>query len=157
MIKRFSNISLPFLVYSIAGLFIFGMLFFWIHSEKVFLDNMYTSLESPANRSFAVLQEFHPKGRKFTYQVSDERGRIHEITEVVDESTARKLRVGDTISIYRKTIILFSKRTVISKILTSERTHSELSGLYSFTRNGAFFFGGLCLVSFCFFAFSKKE
>ncbi|MCC5816067.1 MAG: hypothetical protein JJT78_15055 [Leptospira sp.] len=119
-------------------------------------NSEFKELEIPANRGFAVLLEFHSKGRKFTYQVSDERGRIHEITEVVDEETSRKLRVGDTISIYRKTITIFGRRTVISKIMSSAKIYSPLQSLYNYIFNGSVFFSILSFGSVILFIFNRR-
>jgi hypothetical protein len=157
LIKKISNIYLPLLVYSSIGLIIFASFGFWINVEMKNIDSEFEKLEIPANRGFAVLLEFHSKGRKFTYQVSDERGRIHEITEIVDEETSRKLRVGDTISIYRKTITIFGKRTVISKIMSSAKNYSPLQNLYNYTFNGSLFFGILSLGSAFLVVFNKRS
>jgi hypothetical protein len=157
LIKKISNIYLPLFIYSLFGLVIFASFGFWIAKEMDNINSELEELEIPANRGFAVLLEFHSKGRKFTYQVSDERGRIHEITEVVDEATSRKLRVGDTISIYRKTITIFGKRTVISKIMSSVKTYSPLRNLYNYTFNGSIFFSILSFGSVILLIVNKQN
>lgn len=121
------------------------------------LQNYYEDLESPQNFNFAVLQEFLPKSRKFSYTVIDEKGKIHEFTETVDTALSRRLRVGDTVPVYRKTFVSFGRKEIMSKLKNNQRTYSPLSALSNLIIAGILFFTGTSLISVVSFFFIKSK
>lgn len=136
---------------------IFAIFFLWIHIERKQLVIDYNSLRSPDNQSFAVLLEYLQKHRKFTYQVPDERGRIHEITEYVDSISSRRLRVGDTVRVHRKSIYSFGKSEIISSIDSNTRESIPHQSLYYILGIGIIFFFSSFAIGSIALWFSKKE
>ncbi len=123
-----------------------------LKKEEKFLSELYI----PKNKTFAVITEFHPSRKKFTYQVPDEWGRIHEITESVDENSARRMRVGDTVMVYRKTGTLFSRSHLVSRIESNRMYPGMLISLKKFFLYGCIFFA-IQIPFFGILFFSKGE
>lgn len=129
----------------------------WVGYEKKYLESVEKDLDSPSNRSFAVLQEFQTGGKKFTYEVSDEWGKVHEVTEVVDEASARKLRVGDTIPVLRKSVHIFGKQTMLSRIISNSNKPQSFEILQNITFYSIFFFGLVSFATSILFFVNKPE
>ncbi|WCL47715.1 hypothetical protein [Leptospira sp. GIMC2001] len=117
----------------------------------------YESLESPQNFNFAVLQEFLPKSRKFSYTVIDEKGKIHEFTESVDAALSRRMRVGDTVPVYRKTFVSFGRKEIMSKLKNNSRPFNPLNALSNLVMSGILFSTFACFVSLCGMLFIKSK
>ena len=111
-------------------------------------------LENSSPAIFAQLTEYHTI-RKFsgtyhsyTYKVPDFDGELHEVTEVVDNELNRKLRVGDTVPVKRKTVELFGKTTIISMINGNKLSYKPLGLLIQIGETGTVFFIVIVLIGF---------
>lgn len=94
-----------------------------------------------------MLQDYISHSRKFTYAVTDEYGKIHEVTESIDRDLNKKLRVGDTVPVRRRTVEILGKRELIATIQSKENLHHSLSILEKFLFLGMIVFGVLVLFS----------
>ncbi len=111
-----------FFVLSGISLFIFIFLYLLVSRRNLELIEAYSELEISGSKSFGTIKEFNStekeglKNHIYTYSVPDETGRLTEIVEYVDPITNKKLRIGDTVVVTRKTIQLLGKSTLISRI-----------------------------------------
>ncbi|MCB1178286.1 MAG: hypothetical protein KDK36_11945 [Leptospiraceae bacterium] len=111
-----------------------------IHRDSV-LKFEYSQIEKEGQTTFSVLKEHHIKyknGKRqdiYTYEIPDEVGEMHEVSESVDANTHNRLRVGDTVVCLRKIITLSRKKLVISRI----KGNTEPPMDYTFLKNYAFF------------------
>lgn len=103
--------------------FIFTILFLLSYYRNQQLENSYSELETIGSKTFGTIREFHllekvgNKNYIYTYTVPDENGRLTEMIEYVDYNTHKKLRIGDTVVVVRKSISLLGNKTFISKII----------------------------------------
>lgn len=147
----------PIAILGIFGLLTMSMGLIMIQLEKNFLKSQLNQLVKPPNQSFGVILETHPSKKKISYQVPDEFGKIHEVTEYMDESTFRKIRVGDSITVYRLTGLVLGKRTILSIIEKNNEKHyylQSIENLFNFFFFGFIYFIILIVSSFL---FSRKE
>jgi len=111
-----------FLVLSVISFCIFISLYLLASKRNLELIEAYSQLEISGSKSFGTIKEFNLiekqslKNHIYTYSVPDEAGRLTEIVEYVDPITNKKLRIGDTVVVTRKTIKLLGKSTLISRI-----------------------------------------
>jgi len=111
-----------FLVLSGISFLIFIFLYLLVSKRNLELIQAYSQLEISGSKSFGTIKEFNStekqslKNHIYTYSVPDETGRLTEIVEYVDPITNKKLRIGDTVVVVRKTIQLLGKSTLISRI-----------------------------------------
>ena len=111
-----------FLVLSGISFLIFIFLYLLVSKRNLELIEAYNQLEISGSKSFGTIREFNLtekqnlKNHIYTYSVPDETGRLTEIVEYVDPITHKKLRIGDTVVVTRKTIQLLGKSTLISRI-----------------------------------------
>ncbi len=142
-----------FLVLSVLSSLIFISLFLLVSKRNSELIEAYNRLESSGSKSFGTVKEFNLtekqniKNHIYTYTVPDEAGRLTEIVEYVDPLTHKKLRIGDTVVVVRKTILLLGKSTLISRITgnTNSIPHNIL--IEQFSLYGVMFSFFLGLVS----------
>ncbi|MCZ8237480.1 MAG: hypothetical protein O9346_07765 [Leptospiraceae bacterium] len=133
---------------NLLGLSLTAALFFWVHKERIHINKLYQSLYQRSQYTdFAVLQDYISHSRKFTYAVTDEYGKIHEVTESIDKDLNKKLRVGDTVPVYRRTVEILGKRELIASIQTKENLQHGLSILERFLFLGMLIFGTLVFLS----------
>jgi len=110
------------LTLSVCFFLLFGSFYLLVIDRNRILKKNYSSLLESGNTTFATLTEYHPvfrNGKKehaYTYLVPDEIGKLHEITETVDPSTNIRLRIGDTVVTKQKTIEIYGKEYIISRI-----------------------------------------
>ncbi|PJZ70723.1 hypothetical protein CH373_07290 [Leptospira perolatii] len=110
-------------VMGFLSLVFFVPLYLVVRGENVHQAELYKSLTGPGKKEFGVLTEktnLEKLGRTvhlYTYLVSDEFGKKHEVTEEVDEQTHLRLRVGDTVNVRCKTWTSLGKRRLIARIL----------------------------------------
>lgn len=111
-----------FLLISILTFFVFGCFLFLVKQRNLELLNAYKLLESQGQRSFSTITGYHlvtsgnEKRHIYTYLVTDEIGKLHEITEFVDDKSHLKLRVGNTVVTRQKKFILTGKERILSRI-----------------------------------------
>jgi len=121
-------------------------------SEKMTAARL--DLENSRLTVFARLTEYHTIKKfsgtyhSYTYKVPDFDGELHEVTEIVDNELNRKLRVGDTVQVKRKTVKLFGKTTVISMINGNKLSFKPLDLLIQIGKTGTVFFIALLLTGF---------
>lgn len=109
-----------------------------IENQKI--KNEHISLISPQNQSFGSIQELSRIKNQFpiAYQcnyifgLSD--GNLFEATERIPYSIYKKLKLGDSIEIYRKEIRVFGRMTAISKAKGSLEIPPYLDNLERFFR-----------------------
>jgi hypothetical protein len=132
--------------YSFLAGILFTYLYFWVTAEFQFVSNEWATLsENSDNLEFGIIQESRPKHNKISYLVTDESGRVHEVSEVVDSDLKRKLRVGDTVPVYRKSFSIFGKEEIISKLKWNRLEKIPLQGLSELLFYSSIFFW----VAFC--------
>ena len=111
-------------------------------------------LSSSTETVFGQLTEYHAIKKyrgiihSYTYKVPGEYGNLHEVTKIVDSELNRKLRVGDTVAVKRKTVESFGKKTVISKIAGNKMSYQSFDLMIKITMAGTLFFTFILLLSF---------
>lgn len=73
--------------------------------------------------------------------MTDEYGKVHEITELVQRNLNRKLRVGDTVIVHRKTVVILGKKELIASIKGNTIEFPLLNVLEDFLKYGSILFG----------------
>ncbi|MBK8394787.1 MAG: hypothetical protein IPL26_06010 [Leptospiraceae bacterium] len=111
-----------FFFISLLTFSVFGFSFTLIQSRNTELKTAYEKLELEGKKSFSTLTAYHHvisgngKRHIYTYLVTDEYGKIHEINEYVDNKSHLRLRVGNTVVTLQKKITLSGKEKIISRI-----------------------------------------
>lgn len=111
-----------FFVMSLVFLLFFGLLTILSIHRNSFLKENYSALLSDGTFGFATLSEYHPvidaNGKKhvYTYLVPDDSGKLNEVVEMVDPVIQRRLRVGDSVQIRRRTVRYLTKEMVLARI-----------------------------------------
>lgn len=128
------------------SLFLFFVpLFSIVQKEHAKLQSEYSDLRNTSEPIFAQLVEHTTvaKGQRsidlYTYLVPDEMGKMHEVTEKVDPELDRKLRVGDTVAVRRRTIEIFGKTKMISYIEENKIGPKTFDFLVLFSKMGVLF------------------
>ena len=115
-------LSRPLLVLGIFSLLTFSLLYWQASIRSNQLVEGYKLLESRGVRSFGTIKEYHTSERRgikvhiYTYTTSDENGRLTDIVEYVDVQTHKKLRIGDTVLVTKKSINLLGNYNLIARI-----------------------------------------
>ncbi len=148
-----------FFLVSLFTLLVFGCFLSLIQQRDQELLNAYRVLESEGEKSFSTLTGYHlvvSENRKrhiYTYLVTDEFGKLHEITEFVDDKSHLRLRVGNTVITRQKKFYLAGKERILSRI----DGNKQILPNYNYLEKIAFFgigfsiligFGGVVLVVF---------
>ncbi|MCG6169812.1 hypothetical protein LFX25_18055 [Leptospira sp. FAT2] len=127
---------------------LFFLPFYWIVSgENKHLDQVYESLREPGPTVFGTLTEsvrVEKSGKRaylVSYRVPDESGKLHEITEQVDENLSQRLRVGDSIEVRRQTFETFGKVRVLARIKKNSLFINDFDFLEMFALIGLCFSG----------------
>ncbi|MCB1159813.1 MAG: hypothetical protein H7A25_20975 [Leptospiraceae bacterium] len=148
--------------YSFSAGFIFVFLFTLVFLKNRALKEEYTDLETKGKKTFSTLTSYHNVNKSqqtvhiYTYLTPDSKGRMHEITEAVDEKTSRRLRVGDTIITYKKEVFLYFESKIISRIAGNQARVSDYNFLQFFLLSGILFSIFLFFVSIFYF-FSRRD
>ncbi|GBF51899.1 hypothetical protein LPTSP4_34370 [Leptospira ryugenii] len=106
-------------------------------------------LENLGNLSFAVVQEIGRVKNKFPiqyechYSFSLKNGQLAESSEVIPYSIYRKLKLGDSIQIYRKEMTVFGRKIAVSKIKENDEVSTPLIHLERFFRGAVAYFAVL--------------
>ena len=74
-------------------------------------------------------------------------GKIHEITESIEHDLNKKLRVGDTVPVRRRTVEILGKKELIASIQKSDSPHHSFYILERFLFLGMVTFAVLVLIS----------
>ncbi|TGK86382.1 hypothetical protein EHQ31_08065 [Leptospira montravelensis] len=125
-----------------------------VHFENQNLKTETANLNEEKNRSFAIVQELSRVKNQFPiayqchYSFGLSNGSLHEITERIPYSIYKKLRLGDTIQVYKKEIRIFGKQTAISRIKGNEEPLPLLENLERYFQYGFIYL--LVLVGFTF-------
>ncbi|MCE9499045.1 MAG: hypothetical protein K8R21_00770 [Leptospira sp.] len=140
------------LALSFCFFLLFGSFYLLVKDRNNILEKNYQLLIGSGSPVFATLTEYHPvlrdgkKDHVYTYLVPDEMGKLHEITESVDNVTNRKLRIGDTVITKRKTIQIYGKEYVISRIEGNQENFPNFKLLENLAISG-FCLGGMFFLS----------
>lgn len=111
-----------FFLISSLTLIVFTVFFVLIQNRNQELKLAYTSLEKDGQKSFSTLTGYHEilkKNQKkhiYTYLLTDEFGKVHEMTEFVDDKSYLKLRVGNTVITRHKKFILAGQERILARI-----------------------------------------
>ncbi|MDV6236413.1 hypothetical protein CH379_012325 [Leptospira ellisii] len=151
-----SEYSTPFykilLILGCGALLFFFPFYLRISSENRHLDEVYHRLREPGETVFGTLTEsvrVEKSGRRayvVSYRVPDETGKLHEITEQVDENLYRRLRVGDSIEVRRRTFETFGKIRVLARIKKNSLFVNDFDFMETFSLTGLCFSGILILI-----------
>lgn len=148
------------IVYSFFMGISFGFLLSIVKHKDDLLKTEYDSLEETGFKVFSTLTNYHKLNKNgkaihsYTYLAPDKHGNMHEITEEVDEARNLSLRIGDTLETKTKTIEIFGKMIVISKIKGNKAPYQSFSFLRALFQVGILFASGLFILSF-FYLFAK--
>jgi hypothetical protein len=130
-----------FLLIGILTFFVFGCFLYLVRQRNADLVNAYKILESQGQKSFSTITGYHvvtsgsEKRHIYTYLVTDEIGKLHEITEFVDDKSHLKLRVGNTVVTRQKKFLLTGKERILSRI----EGNNQILPNYNFLERIAFF------------------
>lgn len=119
-------LSRVYLVLSGLTLILFGSLYLLSSQRNFELSRFYANLESEGTKAFGVIKDFNlteTRGNKnfiYTYSVSDEYGRLTEVVEYVDPVIHKKLRIGDSVIVVRRTTHLFGQKILISRMVGNQ-------------------------------------
>ena len=122
MVKK-TPLSQIYFVLSILSLILFSSLYLISSKRNYEISTSYSNLENEGSKAFGTIKEYNlteTQGTKnyiYTYSVSDESGRLSEVVEYVDPVIHKKLRIGDSIIVIRKTITLLGQKILISRII----------------------------------------
>ncbi|TGM77852.1 hypothetical protein EHQ99_16055 [Leptospira bouyouniensis] len=141
-----NSVLISFLVVSI--------LYSIVHVENKSLRNESSSLIEEKNRSFARVQELSRVKNEFpiAYQchynfgLSD--GSLFESTEKIPYSIYKRLRLGDSIEIYKKELRILGKQTAISRIMGNDEPLPLLENLEKYFKYSFYYFLALTTVLF---------
>ncbi|MCG6146241.1 hypothetical protein [Leptospira bandrabouensis] len=126
-----------FLSFIVVSLF-YSLVYF--ENQNLIIET--ANLNEERNRSFAIVQELSRVKNQFPiayqchYSFGLSNGSLHEITERIPYSIYKKLRLGDTIQVYKKEIRTFGKLTAISRIKGNEEPLPLLENLERYFRYG---------------------
>ncbi|MBM9578070.1 hypothetical protein JWG45_13010 [Leptospira sp. 201903070] len=144
-----SSYSTPFykilFVLGLGSILFFLPFYLVVTEENKHLDQIYQSLREPGATVFGTLTEsvrVEKSGKRaylVSYRVPDESGKLHEVTEQVDENLYQRLRVGDSIEIRRKTFETFGKIRVLARIKKNSLFISDFDFLEIFALTGLCF------------------
>lgn len=150
-----SSYSTPFykilFILGLGSILFFLPFYLVVSDENKHLDQVYQSLREPGATVFGTLTEsvrVEKSGKRaylVSYRVPDESGKLHEITEQVDENLYQRLRVGDSIEIRRKTFETFGKIRVLARIKKNSLFINDFDFLEIFALIGLGFSGILIL------------
>ncbi|TGK82810.1 hypothetical protein EHQ23_16090 [Leptospira bourretii] len=113
-----------------------------VHFENAHLQLETKTLNEERNRSFAIVQELSRVKNQFPiayqchYTFGLSNGSLYEITERIPYSIYKRLRLGDTIEVYKKEIRIFGKQTAISRIKGNEEPLPLLENLERYFQYG---------------------
>ncbi|TGM32035.1 hypothetical protein EHQ91_17110 [Leptospira biflexa] len=132
--------------------FAVSILYSLVYFENNSLREESSSLIDEKNRSFARVQELSRIKNQFpiAYQchynfgLSD--GSLFESTEKIPYSIYKRLRLGDTIEIYKKELRSLGKQTAISRIMGNEEPLPLLENLEKYFKYSFYYFFALTSV-----------
>lgn len=113
-----------------------------VHFENNYLKSETATLNEEKNRSFAIVQELSRVKNQFPiayqchYSFGLSNGSLYEITERIPYSIYKRLRLGDTIEVYKREIGIFGKQTAISRIKGNEEPLPLLENLEKYFQYG---------------------
>ncbi|PJZ44171.1 hypothetical protein EHQ30_11420 [Leptospira brenneri] len=114
---------------------VISLLYSLVHFENSYLKSETLTLSTEKNRSFAIVQELSRVKNQFPiayqchYSFGLSNGSLYEITERIPYSIYKRLRLGDTIEVYKKEIRIFGRQTAISQIRGNEEPLPLLENL----------------------------
>lgn len=148
-------------VLSLSLLIVFAVFFAVIRERNNELKKEYQRIESDGRRVFATLTEYHKvtvnskKFHTYTYMVPDEKGKLFEITETVDDKTYIKLRIGDTIQTKQIKVKIAGKEKILSRIIGNTYPFPEYDYIEKFCISGLAFGFGVLLLAGVVFVFKR--
>ena len=153
----------PFFTLSILTLIVFVLFYWQARNRNLQLKQGYDILESQGIKSFATIKEYHASERKglkshiYTYSTSDENGRLMDIVEYVDIQTHKKLRIGDTILVTKKSIYLLGNQNLIARIQGNTYPPSDNIFLEKFAISGIIVSIFTLVIAITLFGFEKRK
>ncbi|TGL62499.1 hypothetical protein EHQ62_14360 [Leptospira jelokensis] len=123
-----------------------------VHFENLSLREESTQLVDEKHRSFARVQELSRIKNQFPiayqchYSFGLSNGSLFESTEKIPYSIYKKLRLGDSIEIYKKEIWILGKKTAISRIMGNDEPLPLLENLEKYFQYSFYYFLALTVV-----------
>jgi hypothetical protein len=125
----------------------FCFLYYISTKKNLELSAAYSTISKTGRKTFSVIKDFHINTKTktpsylYTYRVADEHGKFHENTEEVDKGINNKLRVGDTVVCFQKTIYILGQETIISRIEGNQAPAPNLNFIITYSKIGLYFSG----------------
>jgi hypothetical protein len=116
-----------------------------VHYKNSFLKKAYPTVEPEGEQTFSILVNYntYKKNKKqvhnYTYIIPTKNGVKTSITEEVDSAKNLQLRIGDTVETRKKTVSLFGKELLLSRIKGNKASHPNLDFLETFLLVGVYF------------------
>lgn len=140
-----------FFVVGLSILAIFFCFFILVKNRNQELQEIHRKIDSEGIPAFSTITEYHlvqknDKSHVYTYLLTDKQGKLHEISEYVDEKTHLKLRVGNTIETKYLIKKYFNREVIFSRIVGNKQKIRDLSLLDILSKLGLLF--GMVLLGF---------
>lgn len=126
----------------LVSFLVISLFYSLVHFENNYLKSETATLNEEKNRSFAIVQELSRVKNQFPiayqchYSFGLSNGSLYEITERIPYSIYKRLRLGDTIEVYKREIGIFGKQTAISRIKGNEEPLPLLENLEKYFQYG---------------------
>ncbi len=123
-----------------------SILYVTVRTQNQKLKHEYKHLKIAENSSFGSIQELSRIKRQFpiayecNYVFGLSTGNLFEATEKIPYSIYKKLKLGDSIEIFRKEVSIFGRTSAITTIKGNEETPPFLDNLERFFRIGLVYF-----------------
>lgn len=117
-------------------LLVWTILFALVAIENSNLKRQFSKLEHFQNLGFGYVQELTKRPTKstflylVTYSFNSNSGLLFVSNELINYDLYKKMRLGDSIEIYRQEAKVFGQSSAISKIKSNEETPPLLENLY---------------------------
>ena len=148
---------------SLLTVTVFCFFYLLIQHRNLEIKSAYETLEQEGKKSFSTITAYHQvvsgnnKRHIYTYLVTDEFGKIHEMTEFVDDKSHLRLRVGNTIVTRQKKIKLAGKEKILSRIEGNNQILPNYNYLETIAIVGIGFATLIGLCGFILFVFKKDS
>jgi len=137
-LKPFRSAFLFLLLFTSAWV----VLWVLVSKEESLLEKEYAEILSPSNQSFGYIQELSKKSSKndlifeLTYVFKGASGTSYNALESIPFDMYKKLKLGDSLMIYRREIAVFGKVVGISRIPGNPNPPPLLSTTLLFLQSG---------------------
>ncbi len=130
---------------SVFSLVLFSIIYSIVAYKNTILKAEYPGIELDGEQTFSILINYNTYRKSnrqihnYTYIIPTKNGVKASITEEVDSKTNLQLRIGDTIETRKKTISLFGKDLLLSRIEGNKANYPNLDFLETFLLIGIYF------------------